>query len=533
MNALAAAIASEVRPNIRQGPFEGRWDFFGFLDYFDRIGLPDAGRAMVLQAFSSEPVRLSRAGRKNVAGAFPSDKMGCAIQWESRGCERNFVYHCEYSADVLLYLCQPLRLELKRHDSKRCDEYTPDFLVLRADGPCLVECKTERELLRDQERSRPRFIREADGRWHHPRAEKALEDAGIRFEVFTPREAPPQWLRNIKWFRDFVGAPRPHPALLEPVLDAVRRAGSIRLRDLIRSPGATRESIWWAIANREIWGDWRDSLLFNPDFAWLHATKAEFLKHQHIRSVEPSEPDPAVVISFERDEIVLWNAIAWKVLHRGPEAVELQAQDGTRNLVSLRIRDAERLIRDGVLMAGPSHAPAVRRADEAKRRVMAASDKDIGLAEERMEAISYFKRNGHPPPDVGKSSVDRYMRWAREGEERYGNAFIGLIRRRGRERKVNLDKSLLPLVDRILHDHVTVFCNDENAPTQETAYGEYLADCKKRGVLKPKSRETFRREIKAYPLDRSSGGYSRVGRAELIVLDGYFDTFGEVRCVEM
>ena len=56
---------------------------------------------------------------------------------------------------------------------------------------------------------------------------------GSHVEVFSSRDASPQWLRNTKWFRDFVGARRPHSELLDPVLDAVRQAGSLRLRDLI------------------------------------------------------------------------------------------------------------------------------------------------------------------------------------------------------------------------------------------------------------------------------------------------------------
>ena len=227
-------------------PSRGPWDLEDFLRYFDKVNLPDAGRALVLEAFSSEPARLATAGKKNVAGAFPSDKVGCAIQWESRSTERYFVYRCEYSGDVFLYLCQPLLLKLEYVDAKgrrRTHRYTPDYLVLRAYGVYLVECKTEKELQRDQKRDRPKFHREADGTWRFPAAEKALEDTGIRFEVFSSQDASPQWLRNVKWFRDFVGATRPDPLLLDPVLDAVREAGSIRLRDLIASPGVTKEAI--------------------------------------------------------------------------------------------------------------------------------------------------------------------------------------------------------------------------------------------------------------------------------------------------
>ena len=482
MNALASAVSRELPLSGFRGPFEGPWDLEDFLRYFDKVNLPDAGRALVLEAFSSEPARLATAAKKNVAGAFPSDKVGCAIQWESRSTERYFVYRCEYSGDVFLYLCQPLLLKLEYVDAKgrrRTLRYTPDYQVLRAYGVYLVECKTEKELQRDQKRDRPKFHREADGTWRFPAAEKALEGTGIRFEVFSSQDASPQWLRNVKWFRDFVGATRPDPLLLDPVLNAVREMGSIRLRDLIASPGLTREGIWWAIANREIWGDWRNSLLFEPDFAWLHATKAELLKHQYITSVEPPEPDPAVLISFERGENLVWNEVAWKVLHRDHDTVQLQAQDGSHQIVPLRICDAETFIRSGALVRGPSDAPALRRAEETQSKVTAASDEDIKLAEARMEAIAHFKRTGSPPLGVGRSSVNRYMRWAREGEEQYGNSFIGLIRRRGRAPGTrNFSEEVLAL----LREHVGAHCDDEDAGTQEVAYGKFRAHCKERAI---------------------------------------------------
>ena len=507
MNALASAVSRELPLSGFRGPFEGPWDLEDFLRYFDKVNLRDAGRALVLEAFSSEPARLATAGKKNVAGAFPSDKVGCAIQWESRSTERYFVYRCEYSGDVFLYLCQPLLLKLEYVDAKgrrRTHRYTPDYLVLRAYGVYLVECKTEKELQRDQKRDRPKFHREADGTWRFPAAEKALEDTGIRFEVFSSQDASPQWLRNVKWFRDFVGATRPDPLLLDPVLDAVREAGSIRLRDLIASPGVTKEAIWWAVANRKNWGDWRHSLLFEPDFTWLHATKAELIKHRYIRSVEPSQPDPAVLISFERGEIVLWNDCAWKVLHRDHDVVQLQAQDGSHRIVLLQLCDAERFLRDGLLSAGPSDAPAVRRAQEAQRIVTAASDKGIELAQRRMDAIAHFKRTGSPPVDVGRSSVDRYMRWAHKGEENYGNPFIGLIRPRGRKPR-DADEPLSE-VEKLMRKHVDRYCRDENAGTQEVAHGVFLAECKKLGFADPPSRETFRRRIKARPLEHTRKG---------------------------
>ena len=167
VNALAAEVASALRPEVLDGPFEGPWDLSDFLRYFDEINLPDLGRELVLEAFSNEPARLATAGKKNVAGAFPSAKVGCAIQWEARSTERYFVYRCEYSGDVFLFLCQPIVIEVEYRDARgrrRTYRCTPDYVVARADGVYCVECKTEEELQRDQKRARPQIP--SGVRWH-------------------------------------------------------------------------------------------------------------------------------------------------------------------------------------------------------------------------------------------------------------------------------------------------------------------------------------------------------------------------------
>lgn len=491
------------------GPFEGPWERQEFETYFHRIGLPNPGQQIVLKAFSTEPTRPVGGGGSNVTGQFQSPKMCCSIQYESRGPELSAIYRFEYSSDVHLYACQPFVLPTETRDSRgnlSIRDYHVDFLVLRQDGVEFVSCKGSSELRKDQERKYPKFQQDDDGTWRHPAAEKALEGTGIRHVMHTSTDVNPTWVRNVRWFRDFVGAPRPEAAYLDPILNAVREADSIRLRDLLAVPGATPDTIWWAVANREVWGDWEGSLLFEPDFTWLHASKAAFLVHKHVTEPGLSAPPSPVVISLERGELLLWNQIQWKVLHRAPDAVDLQVQDGSRQLVSLAICDAEALIADGRLAPISSDAQAARRAAEAKGIVERASEEDIKLADDRMAAISHLKLTGKLRPGDLRVNVDRYRRWARKAEKRYGNPFLGLIRRRGRKSIDRSDPSRLSLKDQLLNQHAAAYCADDNAGTQEVAFGKYLAECEELGIKHPRSREKFRRAIKEKPLDATLKG---------------------------
>ncbi len=62
---------------------------------------------------SSPPVRKVRSGVSNVTGRYPSVKMGCAIQFESRHVELWGIYTMERDDNVLEYLGSSQRAQLE------------------------------------------------------------------------------------------------------------------------------------------------------------------------------------------------------------------------------------------------------------------------------------------------------------------------------------------------------------------------------------------------------------------------------------
>lgn len=63
-----------------------------FLLWCKRIGLTEKAHAAVAEARSCNPTRRVGGGRNNVAGRYPSRKMGVTIQFESHRVELPFVY---------------------------------------------------------------------------------------------------------------------------------------------------------------------------------------------------------------------------------------------------------------------------------------------------------------------------------------------------------------------------------------------------------------------------------------------------------
>lgn len=109
---------------------------------------------------------------------YQSHKMGVTVSTESDTGEYVFARKLEYDPQVLAYYEQPPKIELHRHTKrgyKRLTSYHPDFLVLRIDGPIVVQVKKANELV-DLVASSPDWAQGADGSYRDlPAAEKFAE----------------------------------------------------------------------------------------------------------------------------------------------------------------------------------------------------------------------------------------------------------------------------------------------------------------------------------------------------------------------
>ena len=467
------------------------------LELFERFRVPSSGRRIVLDALTDTPRRRVGGGKANVVVRYPSRKMGCVVQVESRSVELPFVYRCELASDVRLYVCQPVELRVQIRDAKgrrRSVRYTPDFLVLDSDGFALVECKAVSALERDQARLFPRFARDGT-RWRLPAAELAAREHGLDHRVFTSEEVSAVWMRNVALLSDYSGADEPLGAGVERVLERLASRGSVRADELVGLPGVRPQALWWLVANRRVSVDWAACCVFELDTCWVHVDEAALLAHTHTHLRLPSEPASfaSLGVCLDAGRTVLWDDAAWKVLARGSDRVTLQCEDGSDRVVALPLEDALKLLRSGALSAdGASDASRGAR-EAAERIVRGASSRELEVAAARQRAIADFERCGAPPAGVSLVSVRRWMRWRREGERLYGSGFVGLLRYRGRKPGT---RALEPRQVELLLEAVEAHVNDRQAGTIRAAYAKLVGRCETDGACEPPSLETLRREIK-------------------------------------
>ena len=468
--------------------------------HFERHGLSPSARASVLDMVQGDPVRRVGGGRGNAVLRYASRKMGVVVQAESRTVEGAFVQRCEFDPEVVLYLCQPTTLTVRIVDArgrKRSMHTVVDFLVLNKDGFFLVECKSADEIGRDSERPHPRFICE-DRRWRWPAAEEAAQALGLGFILFTSEEVNSIFLRNLRFLADYlhISVP-PDRHQSERIVECVRQARSVRLGVLLASPDFSPDVVWWLVAHGRLWCDLERERVFEPDEAWVHDSEARMLAYRRLRPTTASgqSADSAVIptapVRIEPDAVLLWDGVPWQVIHRGSTAVSMQRQTGESRVVSLPVPDVDRLLQEGALRSAESpfsDVTAVAR-DRLFRR---AGGDDLGRARERWRVLQHVEQHGGRPEGISARSVRRYRRWAKEGERRYGSAFAGLIRLRGRRPGT----SDLPASQvQVLREVVDEFADDRRAGRLSAAYSRLVDLCAERGVSPPPSESTLYRAL--------------------------------------
>ncbi len=104
-----------------------------FGDWCSQIGLTQAARETIAAIRQGRPAR-SVGGQRNVAGRYPSRKMGFTIQFESHRVELPFIYEAEHDPQLLELYDQPpsIPLSYRAANGRRLSVmHTPDYFVLR------------------------------------------------------------------------------------------------------------------------------------------------------------------------------------------------------------------------------------------------------------------------------------------------------------------------------------------------------------------------------------------------------------------
>lgn len=280
--------------------------------------------------------RVGDSARGNVCARIPSKKIGLTVQAESRTCEAVFVYEAELSVDVIEIWDQPLRLQLRRSKGAKgthVSTYTPDYLLLRRDGPVLVECKTAKGL--DEKLSnKPNEWSHVEGVPCFIPARVAAEQIGLPHEIYVTDDSASRYLANLEFL---------HALYLNQPVDISNTACEYVLERLEESPtiyelcnarrGPEPAVIYTLLASSRVFGALKAQLLSQQGTFRVFADRAqaeEFQDHllqtYRITPDERSETDLSMLLHATPSEL----AHATKVYTRIQEVLT-GARKPTRN----------------------------------------------------------------------------------------------------------------------------------------------------------------------------------------------------------
>jgi putative transposase len=171
-----------------------------------RLKFSGPSRALIQAIRLAPPSRRVRAGMGNMAGRYPSRKMGVAIQFESHRNELATIYEMEHDPVVLEFYDQPQPIKLlypAKNGRQLGVMHVADFFVLRTDAAGWVECKTEEELSQLADRMPHRYVRNPDGRWHCPPGEAHGEPLGLFYELHSSSDIDWVYQRNLRMLEDY------------------------------------------------------------------------------------------------------------------------------------------------------------------------------------------------------------------------------------------------------------------------------------------------------------------------------------------
>ena len=495
--------------------------------------LPPLGEARLLEVLDSDPVSHVRATPQSVAVRVPSSKMRRFVQCASRTVEYAFVHYLEYDTDVLLYVDQPLTVQIQIRDSThrlRKVRYTCDYLVVRADGVHVYECKPI-EWLREQTQGghpHPRYVYDLEtGAWHHPAAEEAFLPYGFIHHVFHSGEVNVRWLRNVRYLSDFLSVPP--PAGVDEALAALQSVKSLSFLEARLVPRTTREAWLWLIACGKAAFDFERDALDRPDLldlASVHDCHVSLLCH---RLALDSQVDSGVVPSLAQSAVlaldpgvdVIFRDVRHQVVCRDEIEVVLSRVDEDDDSepspshppVVLSVDSVPVFVESGDLRAVAPKAQVLL-AEHSRRILASATNAERVRALDRWKALCHFRETGAFLDGVKRRTLTNYSSWADEASLRYGSEFLGMFRLRGgSERSDHLsDKQhalLREVADAFHRGKYSTRCDSGEVelplPSRRrfpAAYADYERLSRERGV-QPCSERTLRREIDAYSREDS------------------------------
>ena len=418
-----------------------------FLDWCSRLRLTPVAREMVATIRSEQPARCVGGGRRNVAGRYPSRKMGFTIQFESHRVELPFIYEAENDPQVLEYYDQPSSIPLvyRAANGRNLSVlHTADYFVLRKDSARWVECKTEEELELLASRTPNRYSRDSRGKWRCAPGEDYAASVGLVYEVWSAAQVNWTLQRNLQFLEDYLRfAPaKPSPFLNPAIKAAVDAQPAITLLNLLeRMHGIVEpDEIYMLIVSGDIYVDLSAAPIAEPERVHIYGN-AELAAAYKFTCIE----------------------------------------DATGSAIH---------------GCGRRHPPSPNVHSEAFVLLAAASDRDLSIANLRFEIVRQHLAGDKPTSPMPARTLRLWMAQYRHAKERYGSGYLGLLPRVSR--RGNRSSRLSDASQALLTQFVESDYEDLRQKSLFASWAALKHKCHQVGIVAP-SHVTFNAAVRRRP----------------------------------
>ena len=491
--------------------------------YLERLGIPDAGKALVRRAWRDGPARKVRSSGHNVTGDVDSEKMQARIPYESRTLEYPAIVVYERDDSVLGYFAQPFKLDLRLTDGGmktrfRISHY-PDFLVLQEDRIEIHEWRERERMERLAMENPGRFVL-TDGVWHWREVETYLAELGFVYRIRTRDELGVAFVANLRFLTDYFSAgcgPSTNEAkaalrlqfsdrlcvsLATLIADARRetpKPGDAPIAFQADDPAAasyTTDDIYKAIARGDLAFDLHHEYLSEPTRAHVYRDGISMEFEKRARRAEPrieEHLDESLTLGCS----VLYDDVASKVLLLSKTHVVLQqVEEDTAveiSLETLRILFANGRFR--ILPNGGGH-------NSAENDLPTPSPKELEAALLRAQYLEMdASSRGSAPLSIRQMQrLRKAQREAGDSALRQQLALVPNHRARG-NRNTKLPEELLGIIKTVAEKQF----NDAAAITKSKAYEYFQNACNAAGVVAC-SQKTFNLRLDGLTKDEKRVG---------------------------
>ncbi len=457
------------------------------LHWCQGLNLTERAESLIQQVRSSAPTRHVQGGRGNVAGRFPSRKMGVTIQFESHKNELARIRELEHDPEVLEYYDQPptIKLAYRSAGGRRLGVlHTPDFFVLRESAAGWEECKTEEELVLLGEKRPHRYRRDETGNWRCPPGEEYAAPFSFDYRVRSSAQINWTWQRNIEFLDDYLraDAPPPSDAALTAVHSHLARDLRLTFGELLRltEGSASRDDLYLMIARGEVYVDLCAAPLTESEQVHVTASRQTATAYSNVAQMPMmarAEPPPVVCLAV--GAFIEWDTRRWTVINVGATMIGLLGEG--QAFTELPVTAFARLVRAGRIMT-VAHNSVPEAHAEVRQRLVAADSNAYAEANRRAEAVRAYLGGERAPESatVPARTLSRWVKHYRVAQAAFGNGFVGLLPQpRGGNTRAKLPAaSSILLTEFIARDYETL-----KQKRKFEVYAAYARTCEERGVV--------------------------------------------------